>query len=182
MDLKFKLYCLLEVDLPAYAAAIRGWGFDPADVASTLQGFAARLSEEVTLIIKSRAVLESVMNAVYWYATGRKTPAVKATDQWGVTFRSKTDKFFPWVADQPQWSSLSTFKPLVDALDALRTPEVHHLSRVRANFTSLAVRPVEECVELLQRVLGYVFDHIVAVIALRRAPVYDAAAGSGVTM
>ena len=26
LDLKFKLYCLLEVDLPAYAAAIRQWG------------------------------------------------------------------------------------------------------------------------------------------------------------
>ena len=55
--------------MPAYAAAIRSWGFQPDDVASTPQGFAARLSEEVTLIIKSRAVWESVMDAVYWYAT-----------------------------------------------------------------------------------------------------------------
>jgi hypothetical protein len=30
--------------------------------------------------------------------------------------------------------------------------------------------------------LGYVFDHIVAVIALRRAPSYYASVGSGVTM
>ena len=29
LDLKFKLYCLLEVDLPAYAAAIRRWGSNP---------------------------------------------------------------------------------------------------------------------------------------------------------
>jgi hypothetical protein len=48
LDLK---YCLLEVDVPAYAAAIRGWGLEPDDVAATPQGFAARLSEEATLAL-----------------------------------------------------------------------------------------------------------------------------------
>ncbi len=176
LDLKFKLYCLLEVDVPAYAAAIRTWGLAPDDLASTPQGFAARLSEEVTLVVKSRAVWESVMNAVYWYATGRQTPTSAATDEWGVTFRSKTAKFFPWVAKEPLWSSLATFEPLVDALDQLRTPEVHHLSRVRSDFTRLVLRPIEQCVELLQAVLAYVFDHIVTVIALRRGLSYDASA------
>jgi hypothetical protein len=70
----------------------------------------------------------------------------------------------------------------VDTLDQLRTPEVHKLSRVRADFTNLVLRPIDQCVELLRRMLGYVFDHIVAVIALRRAPSYDASVGSGVTM
>ena len=111
LDLKFKLYCLLEVDLPAYAAAIRRWGLEPGDAAATPQGFAARLSEEVTLIIKSRAVWESVMNAVCWYATGRQARTVKATAASGASFASKTRTFFPWVATQPQWASLATFKP-----------------------------------------------------------------------
>ena len=182
LDLKFKLYCLLEVDVPAYAAAIRTWGFQADDVASTPQGFAARLSEEVTLIIKSRAVWESVMDAVYWYATGRQTPMVAMTDASGEKFKSKTARFFPWVIGQPEWAALSTFKPLVDDLDQLRTPEVHKLSRVRADFTNLVLRPIDQCVELLRRVLGYVFDHIAAVIALRRVPSYDASAGSGITM
>ena len=182
LDLKFKLYCLLEVDLPAYAAAIRGWGLQPGDVSATPQGFAARLSEEVTLIIKSRAVWESVMNAVCWYATGRQARTVKATAASGASFASKTRAFFPWVATQPQWASLATFKPLVTALDQLRTPEVHSFSRVRADFTHQVLRPVGQCVELLQLVLRYVFNHITAVIALGRSPCYDAAAGTSVTM
>jgi hypothetical protein len=182
LDLKFKLYCLLEVDLPAYAAAIRRWGLEPGDVTATPQGFAARLSEEVTLIIKSRAVWESVMNAVCWYATGRQARTVKAVAASGASFASKTGKFFPWVAAQPQWASLATFEPLVTALDQLRTPEVHNLSRVRADFTRLVLRPVGQCVELLQRVLRYVFDHLTTVIALGRAPCYDASAGNSVTM
>ena len=182
LDLKFKLYCLLEVDVPAYAAAIRGWGLEPSDVAATPQGFAARLSEEVTLIIKSRAVWESVMNAVCWYATGRRARTVKQTAASGASFASKTGKFFPWVATQPQWASLATFEPLVTALDNLRTPEVHDLSRARADFTGLVLRPIGQCVELLQCVLRYVFAHITAVIALGRAPRYDAPAGTGVTM
>ena len=182
LDLKFKLYCLLEVDVPAYAAAIRSWGFQSDDVASTPQGFAARLSEEVTLIIKSRAVWESVMDAVYCYATGRQIRTVAMTGADGEKFRSKTARFFTWVADQPQWASLGTFKPLVDALDQLRTPEVHKLSRARADFTNLVMRPTDRCVELLSRVLHYVFNHIVAVIALGREPSYDAFAKSGVAM
>src|SRR5260221_13921482 len=105
LDLKFKLYCLLEVDVPVYATAMRGYGFAPGDIASTPQGFATRLSEEVTIILKSRAVWESVMNAVYWYATARQTPTLTVTDEWGVTFRSKTAKFFPWVVGQREWSS-----------------------------------------------------------------------------
>ena len=181
LDLKFKLYCLLEVDVPVYAAAIRSCGFQPDDVASTPQGFAVRLSEEVTLILKSRAVWESVMDAVYWYETRRqiRTVAMIGTD--GEKFRSKTARFFPWVADQPQWASLGTFKPLVDALDELRTPEVHMLSRARADFTNLVVRPINRCVELLGSVLAYVFDHIAAVIALGRPLPYDASARSAVT-
>lgn len=182
LDLKFKLYCLLEVDVPAYAAAIRTWGFQADDVASTPQGFAARLSEEVTLIIKSRAVWESVMNAVYWYATGRQTPTVTVTEAGGEKFKSKTAMFFRWVIGQPEWASLSTFKPLVDDLEHLRTPEVHKLSRVRADFTNLVLRPIDRCIELLRSVLRYVFDHIAAVIALRRGASYDASARSGITM
>jgi len=27
---------------------------------------------------------------LYWYATGRQTPTMAVTDEWGVTFRSKT--------------------------------------------------------------------------------------------
>lgn len=182
LDLKFKLYCLLEVDVPAYAAAIRKWGLQPDDLGSTPQGFVTRLSEEVTLVIKSRAIWESVMNAVYWYATGRDAPTVKVTDEWGVTFRSKTDKFFPWVADEPSWSSLGTFKPLVEALDHLRMSEVHRLSRVRADFTNLVLRPIDRCVELLNCILRYVFDHLVTVIALRDVASYDASAGSNITV
>ena len=151
-------------------------------MAATPQGFAARLSEEVTLIIKSRAVWESVMNAVCWYATGRQARTVKATAASGASFASKTRTFFPWVAAQQQWASLATFEPLVTALDQLRTPEVHNLSRVRADFTRLVLRPVGQCVELLQCVLRYVFDHIAAVIALGRVSCYDASAGTSVTM
>jgi hypothetical protein len=142
LDLKFKLYCLLEVDVPAYAAAIHRWGLQADDVSATPQGFIARLSEEVTLVIKSRAVWESVMNAVRLYATGRTAPTEKVTDEWGVTFRSKTARFFPWVQDDKAWASLATFQPLVDALEQLRTPEVHLLSRVRADFTKLQLRPM----------------------------------------
>jgi len=182
LDLKFKLYCLLEVDVPAYAAAIRGWGLQADDVSATPQGFVARLSEEVTLVVKSRAVWESVMNAVYWYATGRTAPTVKVTDEWGVTFKSKTARFFPWVQNYKAWESLATFEPLVDALEQLRTPEIHLLSRVRADFTQLQLRPIDPCAELLNRVLRYVFDHLVGVIALRREPSYDAAAGTGMSM
>jgi hypothetical protein len=53
---------------------------------------------------------------------------------------------------------------------------------VRADFTRLVLRPIGQCVELLQRVLRYVLDHITAVIALGRAPRYDASAGTSVTM
>ena len=157
-------------------------GLEPGDVTATPQGFAARLSEEVTLIIKSRAVWESVMNAVCWYATGRQARTVKAVAASGASFASKTGKLFPWVAAQPQWASLATFEPLVTALDRLRTPEVHNLSRVRADFTRLVLRPAGQCVELLQRVLRFVFDHLTTVIALGRAPCYDASAGTSVTM
>ena len=111
-------------------------------------------------------------------AGGFETPGVGAS---GASFASKTGKFFPWVAAQPQWAPLATFEPLVTALDQLRTPEVHNLSRVRADFTRLVLRPIDQCVELLQRVLRYVFDHITAVIAPGRAPCYDASAGTAVT-
>jgi hypothetical protein len=182
LDLKFKLYCLLEVDLPIYTDAINKWGLEADDVKSTPQGFAVRLSEEVTLILKSRAVWESVMNAVYWLESGRDIPSVSETDDLGITFKSKTGKFFPWVADQAQWSSLGTFKPLVDNIDLLRMSEVHRFSRVRANFTKQTLEPIERCVELLNRILTYVFDHLVAVIALRRTVSYDAESKTSMTL
>jgi hypothetical protein len=182
LDLKFKLYCLLEVDVPIYAAAVARWGLNSDDPGSTPQGFVARLSEEVTLVIKSRAIWESVMNAVYWYETGRDAPTKKVEDELGVTYNSKTAKFFPWVAEQQMWSSLATFEPLVANLEKLRMAEVHRLSRVRANFTNLVMQPIDECIALLNCVLRYVFDHLVAAIALRQVATYDAYAGTSITI
>jgi hypothetical protein len=54
LDVKFKLYCVLEVDLPAYAAAIQAAGLSESDPSSTPQGHLTRLSSEATVAVKTR--------------------------------------------------------------------------------------------------------------------------------
>lgn len=178
MDLKFKLYCLLEVDIPLYADGINRWGLDEGNLQSTPQGFACRLSEEVTIIVKSRAIWESVMNVVYSYVGGPKPVAMKVEDGQGGWRRSEKERFFSWVDGRPEWSSLKTFKPIVEALDNLRTPEVHELSRTRGNFTNQVLIPISQCLELLKRILTYFSEHLITVIALGGTTTYDASAES----
>src|ERR1035441_9427764 len=66
LDLKFKLYMLAEVDVPTYASSKEMWGLNRDRPRDTPHGFTTQLSEEVTLIVKSRAIWESIMNLVYW--------------------------------------------------------------------------------------------------------------------
>src|ERR1700722_804473 len=146
LDLKFKLYMLAEVDVPTYASAKELWRLDRDHPSATPHGFATQLSEEVMLIVKSRAIWESVMNLVYWYVTGKEIPGINAVDEDGVSYKSKQKKFFPWAAKEPLWASLTTFEPLVSKLDQLRTSEVHKYSRVRSNFTRMTLEPIDQCV------------------------------------
>jgi len=145
MDLKFKLYCLLEVDIPLYADGIQKWHLNPDDLESTPQGFACRLSQEVTIIVKSRAIWQSVMSIVYAYAgvTEPNPKTVEGLD--GDQHKSEKEAFFSWVAGVPIWSSLETFRPIVQALDDLRTPEIHKLSRTRGDFTKQVLAPIDRC-------------------------------------
>jgi hypothetical protein len=182
LDLKFKLYMLAEVDVPTYAKAKEMWGLDRSRPGDTPHGFATQLSEEVTLIVKSRAIWESIMNLVYWYATGKEIPGVRVVDEDGVSYKSKQKKFFPWVAKQPLWSSLGTFEPLVSRLDQLRTSEVHKFSRVRSNFTQTTLEPIDQCTELVNTVLTYILDQFVAAIALRCFARYDVTNGTSITL
>jgi hypothetical protein len=175
LDLKFKLYMLAEVDVPTYAIAKELWGLDRERPGDKPHGFATQLSEEVTLIVKSRAIWESIMNLVYWYVTGKEIAGVQAVDEDGVSYKSKQKKFFPWVVEQPLWMSLATFEPLVAELDKLRTSEVHRFSRVRSNFTQVTLEPIEQCVELVNSVMTYILDQFVAAIALRCSATYDVA-------
>lgn len=182
LDLKFKLYMLAEVDVPTYAAAKETWGLNRDRPGDTPHGFATQLSEEVTLIVKSRAIWESLMNLVYWYATGKEISGVQVVDEDGVSYKSKQKRFFPWVAEQPLWASLATFEPLVSKLDQLRTSEVHKYSRVRSNFTRMTLDPIEQCVELVNTVLMYILDQFVAAIALRCPAAYDATKKTQITL
>lgn len=182
LDLKFKLYMLAEVDVPAYANAKEMWGLDRDRPGDTPHGFATQLSEEVTLIVKSRAIWESVMNLVYWYATGKEIPGVQAVDEDGVSYKSKQKKFFPWAAKEPLWVSVGTFEPLVGKLDQLRTSEVHKYSRVRSNFTQMTLEPIEQCVELVNAVLTYILDQFVAAIALVCSATYDVTKKTQITL
>jgi hypothetical protein len=182
LDLKFKLYMLAEVDVPTYASAKEMWGLNRDRPRDTPHGFTTQLSEEVTLIVKSRAIWESIMNLVYWYATGKEIKGVQAVDEDGVSYKSKQKNFFPWVTEQPLWASLATFEPLVSKLDQLRTSEVHRFSRVRSNFTRETLEPIEQCVELVNTVLMYVLDQFVAAIALRCSATYDATKKTQITL
>jgi hypothetical protein len=182
LDLKFKLYMLAEVDVPTYAEAKKMWGLNRDRPSDTPHGFATQLSEEVTLIVKSRAMWESIMNLVYWYVTGKEIPGVEAVDEDGVSYRSKQKRFFPWVAEQPLWTSMGSFEPLVSRLDQLRTSEVHRFSRVRSNFTRMTLEPLDQCVELINAVLMYVLDQFVAAIALRCSATYDVTSRTSVTL
>jgi hypothetical protein len=182
IDLKFKLYMLAEVDVPTYASAKQKWGLDRDHPDATPHGFAKQLSEEVTLIVKSRAIWESIMNLVYWYATGAELSGVQAVDEDGVSYKSKQKKFFPWVAEQPLWASLATFEPLVGKLDQLRASEIHRFSRVRSNFTQMTLDPIDQCVELVNTVLTYILDQFVAAIALRYSATYDASQKTPITL
>ena len=182
MDLKFKLYCLVEVDIPAYADAVEKAGLDENNPGATPQGLATRLSEEVTLIVKSRAVWESVMNVAYRHATGRELTDIAAIDEQGEKFRSKAKRFFPAIAEYELWAPLGTFEPVVERLNNLRTPEIHYLSRVRANFTNAVLQPIDQCVELVNLVLTYVFDHFIAAIAVRSPISYDVVARTPISL
>ena len=182
LDLKFKLYMLAEVDVPTYANAKEMWGLNRDRPGDTPHGFTTQLSEEVTLIVKSRAIWESIMNLVYWYVTGSEIAGVQAVDEDGVSYKSKQKKFFPWVAAQPLWTSLATFEPLVGKLDQLRTSEIHRLSRVRSNFTRMTLEPIEQCVELVNTVLMYIPDQFVAAIALRCSATYDVTKKTPITL
>lgn len=182
LDLKFKLYSIAEVDVPIYAAAKEKWGLDQENPQTTPHGFATRLSEEVTLIVKSRSAWESIMNIVYWYSVGKDLQGISATDELGISYKSKQAKFFPWVAGQPLWSSLASFRPLVEGLDQLRTSEVHRLSRVRSNFARSTLEPIGQCVELVNTILSYVLDHFVAAIALGCTATYDVTAKTPITL
>jgi len=182
LDLKLKLYMLAEVDVPTYARAKEMWGLNRDSPGDTLHGFAVQLSEEVTLIVKSRAIWESIMNLVYWYVTGKEIQGVQTVDEDGVSYKSKQKKFFAWVSEQPPWTSLATFEPLVSKLDQLRTSEIHRFSRVRSNFTQLRLEPIEQCVELVNSVLIYVLDQFVAAIALRYSATYDVTKKTRITL
>jgi hypothetical protein len=182
MDLKFKLYCLIEVDLPAYADAVKKAGLDGENPEMTPQGLATRLSEEVTLIVKSRAVWESVMDVAYWHSTGHELRGVSATDEQGDRFKSKTARFFPAITEHELWAPLGTFEPVVERLNNLRTREIHNLSRVRANFTNAVLQPIDQCVELVNLVLTYVFDHFIAAIAVRSPISYDVVARTQISL
>jgi hypothetical protein len=182
MDLKFKLYCLVEVDMPAYADAIEKAGLDKENPGMTPQGLATRLSEEVTLIVKSRAAWESVMDVAYWHATGRRLRSVSATDEQGDGFKSRAARFFRDIAEHDLWAPLGTFQPVVERLNNLRTPEIHNLSRVRANFTNAVLQPIDQCVELVNLVLTYVFDHFIAAIAVRSPISYDVVVRSQISL
>jgi hypothetical protein len=131
---------------------------------------------------KSRAIWESIMNLVYWYVTGKDIPGVQVADEDGVSYKSKQKKFFPWLAEQPLWTSLETFEPLVSRLDQLRTSEVHKFSRVRSNFTRITLEPIEQCVELVNAVLMYILDHFVAAIALGCSATYDVTNNTSITL
>ena len=182
LDLKFKLYMLAEVDVPTYASAKEMWGLDRSRPIDTPHGVATQLSEGVTLIVKSRAIWESIMNLVYWYVTGKDLTGVPAVDEDGVSYKSKQKKFFPWLTKQPLWISLETFEPLVDRLDQLRTSEIHRFSRVRSNFTQMTLEPIEQCVELVNTVLMYVLAQFVAAIALQCSVTYDAGSTTSITL
>ena len=182
LDLKFKLYLLAEVDVPTYANAKEMWGLNRERPGDTPHGFATQLSEEVTIIVKSRAIWESIMNMVYWYVTGKELPGAQAVDEDGVSYKSQQKKFFPWVSEQPLWISLGTFEPLVSKLDRLRTSEVHKYSRVRSNFSRMTLEPIEQCVELVNTVLVYVLDQFVAAIALRCSATYDVTKKTQITL
>ena len=182
LDLKFKLYMLAEVDVPTYASAKEMWHLDRSRPSDTPHGFATQLSEEVTLIVKSRAIWESIMNIVYWYVTGKEITGVSAVDEDGMSYKSKQKKFFPWLANQPLWTSLGTFEPLVNRLDRLRTSEVHKFSRVRSNFIRMTLEPIDQCVELVNTVLMYVLDQFVAAIALQCSATYDVTKKTSITL
>jgi hypothetical protein len=173
LDLKLKLYMLAEVDVPAYASAKEMWGLNRDSPGDTPHGFTTQLSEEVTVIVKSRAIWESIMDLVSRYVDGRETPKAKVVDEDGESYSSKKNRFFPWVVKQPLWTSLATFEPLVVKLDQLRTAETHKLSRVRSDFTRMTLRPIEPCVDLVNAVLTYVLDQFVAAIALRCSSTYN---------
>jgi hypothetical protein len=182
LDLKLKLYMLAEVDVPTYASAKEVWGLNRDRPGDTPHGFTTQLSEEVTLIVKSRAIWESIMDLVSRYVDGRETRKTKVVDEYGESYSSKKTKFFPWVAQQPLWTSLATFEPLVAKLDKLRTSEMHKYSRVRTDFTRMTLQPIEQCVELVNAVLTYVLDQFVAAIALRCSSTYDVVEKSQITL
>jgi hypothetical protein len=180
MDVKFKLYCLFEVDLPTYAIAIEHYGLNETDTAATPHGLAIRLSSEATMIVKVRSIWESVMNAVFAAEGLKRPPNIKAVDPNGFSFGSKSRAFFKYVAARPQWSGLAGFRPLVESLEDDRTPEVHLLSQLRGDFVEGEYRPLRRILDPLNSMLFYVWDHLSAVVFFDVGPTYDVAAGTGV--
>jgi hypothetical protein len=179
MDVKFKLYCLLEVDLPAYAVATDYYGINEADPAASPHGLAIRLSSEATIIVKVRSIWESVMNAVFAAEGVRRPPSEKAIDPDGFTYRSKSKAFFKFVADRPQWSGLASFQTLIADLDNDRTPEVHLLSQLRGDFVAGQYRPLLRTLNPLNGMLHYVWDHLAALVFFDVGPIYDVTTGAG---
>jgi hypothetical protein len=179
LDIKFKLYCLLEVDMPLYGREIERTGVEVNRPNDTPQGFLTRLSADVTLTVKSRAIWESVMNAVYEAENDKALGSTKVVDESGVPFRSRTTRFFPWAREHPRWFALASFEPLVSELEEWRTPELHSLSRARAAFTRGEMKDIKPLLRLLNAVLHFVWDHLVTVVALDRAPEYDVTTQDG---
>ena len=70
----------------------------------------------------------------------------------------------------------------MERLNNLRTPEIHYLSRVRANFTNAVLQPIDQCVEPVNLVLTYVFDHFIAAIAVRSPISYDVVARTPISL
>lgn len=174
LDLKFKLCCILGIDIPRFWELAKANAFDSKTPHYTPYANLASLSTRTTVIIKSRSAWETLMNAVYYLEEGKE---LRTSNK----YRSKKAVFFKWVDSVAAWQALKSFSPIVQDFDAkLRTPEVHSDSRLRSGLLSLA-DPTPETI-LLNTVLHYAWDHFTGALVFERVVEYDAAAGTGLTI
>ena len=160
MDLKFKVFCITCVDLPAYSAQLRTVGVKSA------HGRLLALSFDATVAFKCRALWETAMNLIYHLETG------KDAEDLG---KKKSAKWWEWVRTQRRWRGLVRFHRLVERHDAmLRTPEAHKSSRLRAIFAAnrspLRHRTLAQ--QLLNQSIA-VWDHLSFVVSLNKGVTYQ---------
>jgi len=129
MDIKLQMY-LIETDLGADNTLMQIITPEKENDGKKAQIELIHLSFNQSLIFKSRALWERVMNLVYYLEKGKEINA-----------KSKKTKFFSFINNEEdesaiKWKFLSDYEDYVKWFDdAWRTPEAHGGSTLRASFS-----------------------------------------------